>query len=333
MQFQSIILRAGLALLATSLAAADAGAQGPNPRHQWEFDGGARTATLGRPDTDDVVLTLKCTQIGSVETTVHGYAPMDAGTMDVGDEAWATFLHEDTEVPVSGKLHRNVVAGKFDLVIQHDLGSAMMTLLKGSGVAELDRDDRHRSRNGPQRISLKGARQAIDALISACSPSASGAASTRTPTSPVKRWADVPAQDEFVRYATAENYRGKVVLPDFGGRDRGFSMFRTRIGNGMKGGANFAGRLSIIEFGCGAGCLNVVAGDVSTGRIYDFPLGGEDYMSLTLKYRRDSRLVVAYWLDGMRCMSENVEWTGSGFRRHGQRDIGPEDACGPAMRE
>lgn len=46
-------------------------------------------------------------------------------------------------------------------------------------------------------------------------------------------------------------YRGKVRLPDFHGRDRDLSTFRTRIIDSMREGANFAGKYRVVTIGCG----------------------------------------------------------------------------------
>jgi len=132
---------------------------------------------------------------------------------------------------------------------------------------------------------------------------------------------------DFGAFPAASTYSGPVRLPDFKGRDRDWNDYRTRIREGMKGGANFAGKLAVITFGCGTGCRGVAVGDVSTGRVHQFPLGGENNMYLELRYSPNSRLIVAYWEDGDRCMRENLEWTGSGFRQFGGKDIGASEVC------
>ena len=65
------------------------------------------------------------------------------------------------------------------------------------------------------------------------------------------------------------------MMPDFRGRDRAYAMLRTRIRDGAKAGPNFAGYLALVEIGCGAGRRVVRVVDVRTGRVLDFPLGGE----------------------------------------------------------
>jgi hypothetical protein len=90
---------------------------------------------------------------------------------------------------------------------------------------------------------------------------------------------------------------------------------RTRIRQGMKAGANFAGHLALIEIGCGTGCRFVPVVDVRTGRVYDFPLGGEETPSLWLKYRPTSRYVLATWVEEGRCIRAGLIWNGSAFDR------------------
>ena len=66
-------------------------------------------------------------------------------------------------------------------------------------------------------------------------------------------------------------YTGPAKAPDFSSLPNS-SFFRTRIRNGAAEGVNFAGRVAMIEIGCGASCRNVYAADLKTGRIYSFPL-------------------------------------------------------------
>ena len=99
-------------------------------------------------------------------------------------------------------------------------------------------------------------------------------------------------------------------MPDFQGRDRNFNNFRTRIRNGIQEGANFAGRYKVIQFGCGTGCSFVIVGDVSTGRVYNFPHGGEYDQMLRLEYRISSKLIRAWWVPSLedmnRCLHEDL---------------------------
>ena len=119
----------------------------------------------------------------------------------------------------------------------------------------------------------------------------------------------LPDASLFDRFPAGEVYRGVLAMPDFEGRDREFKDFRTRIRNGIREGTNFASRYKVIQFGCGTGCSFVVVADVSTGRVYSFPHGGEYDQMLQLEYRVSSNLVRARWVPNLgnmdRCLQED----------------------------
>jgi clan AA aspartic protease (TIGR02281 family) len=119
----------------------------------------------------------------------------------------------------------------------------------------------------------------------------------------------LPEAGLFDRFSVTEVYRGPSTMPDFEERDRKFKDFRTRIRNGIKEGPNFAGRYKVIQFGCGTGCSFVVVADVSTGRVYSFPHGGEYDQGLQLEYRVSSNLIRARWVPSLenmdRCLQED----------------------------
>ena len=121
----------------------------------------------------------------------------------------------------------------------------------------------------------------------------------------------------FVRYSVSKVYRGPVRFPDFRKRDRAFSEFRTRIREGMRDGTNFAGHYAIVSWGCGTECVDYVIGDVATGRVFGFPLGGENNLELGLDTRPTSLLIVARWISPaesnpnlMNCIRQNFTWNG-----------------------
>src|SRR5215472_1578913 len=107
------------------------------------------------------------------------------------------------------------------------------------------------------------------------------------------------ADQPFDGFPAGSVYRGHPAMPDFQRRDREFKDFRTRIRNGIKEGPNFAGRYKVIQIGCGTGCTFVVVADVSTGRLYSFPRGGENYQMLQLEYRISSNLMRAWWVPNL----------------------------------
>ena len=94
-------------------------------------------------------------------------------------------------------------------------------------------------------------------------------------------------------------------------------LFKTQIREGAKKGSNFAGHYTIIEWGCGAGCVSGAVVDAKTGVVYSLPF---DTISAaeggSLSYQIDSRLLIARG-----CLNENqtscgayyYDWTASRF--------------------
>lgn len=150
-------------------------------------------------------------------------------------------------------------------------------------------------------------------------PAAQGA-----PSAPVT--ATKPKTPDFAAYA-AVPYRGPIGVPDFRGRDRQHASYRTRILASAKAGPNFAGHLALVPIGCGAGCVFVPVVDVKTGRVFDSPLGGEDQLSLVMKYQVTSRLIAARYIADDRCKFEEIVWTGSSFKRSAVKDLGEREVC------
>jgi len=124
----------------------------------------------------------------------------------------------------------------------------------------------------------------------------------------------------FTKYASAPVYHGPVQLPRFKDRDRDFADYRTRIRDGMRQGANFAGHYALIGWGCGTGCQVYVVGDVITGQMFDFLLSGEEFINLRIQAWPDSRLILASWAAetntsgagsrGYNCLSQRLQWNG-----------------------
>src|SRR5215213_2141240 len=128
-------------------------------------------------------------------------------------------------------------------------------------------------------------------------------------------------------YPSPQLYRGPVQLPDFSRRDRPYARLRTRIRDGMRSGPNFAGHMALIEIGCGTGCTVVYAGDVRTGRVFEFPRGGGKNLSLTLHHNVGSRALVAYWIHEERCFREAFLWRGNQFGFLEKSDVGNAEVC------
>jgi hypothetical protein len=108
-------------------------------------------------------------------------------------------------------------------------------------------------------------------------------------------------------------------MPDYTGDQKDYAEFHTRLDEAAKGGVNFAGEVALAQWGCGTQCSAVTAINLRTGKIYDFPLGGEDNLMLDLKFTPTSNLVAANWqsADDSKgqhyCISEWYLWTGTGF--------------------
>ena len=133
---------------------------------------------------------------------------------------------------------------------------------------------------------------------------------------------------DFPDFKAPKIYRGAVHQPNFRGRDRDYADYRTRIRNGLKAGPNFAGKYSLIEFGCGTGgCVMGFVTDLTSGHILPLPVGGEENLYLDLSYRLDSRLISARWVNSGRCTQQKFTITGTQFDASEAKDIGPEDAC------
>jgi len=130
-------------------------------------------------------------------------------------------------------------------------------------------------------------------------------------------------QPIFAKYP-ASPYSGPRTNPDFQGRDRTYADYRSRISEALADGPNFAGRLSLVTFGCGTECVSGFVTDVSTGQVYDLPVGGEDEIQLSLQYVADSSLLRTRWYHqdeqtNRTCVQEDFFWTGSAFQSLGQQ--------------
>jgi hypothetical protein len=103
-------------------------------------------------------------------------------------------------------------------------------------------------------------------------------------------------------------------------------LFRTALRAGAAKGPNFAGHMTIVEWGCGAGCMAWAAVDARTGRVTKSP--DADYVETLhvgggisgVNYRGDSRLLVLAGAPREDRSREGVHsylWTGKGFREIG----------------
>jgi hypothetical protein len=127
-------------------------------------------------------------------------------------------------------------------------------------------------------------------------------------------------------------YRGPAAGPNFKSLS-GSLNYRTRIREGVKDGVNFAGHYALVLFGCGTFCIGGYLIDIRSGRISDFPLGGEENYALSLDYRPNSRLLKARWEADMdkepykpSCVHQEYLLTGTVFKLLRQTKI-PGNEC------
>ncbi|MFU7527510.1 hypothetical protein [Qipengyuania sp. ASV99] len=91
---------------------------------------------------------------------------------------------------------------------------------------------------------------------------------------------------------------------------------RTRLGEAYKAPIDYGGSLTVAQIGCGTGCRIVYALDKSTGRVLDFPLGGEQNPYLWLRYQADSSLIWATWEEAYPaegCIAQPLKLGSRGF--------------------
>lgn len=105
---------------------------------------------------------------------------------------------------------------------------------------------------------------------------------------------------------------------------------RSRIEEAASDGVNFGGVAHLLQFGCGAECSVAMIVDLSTGRVDDFPNGGEDYSQLTLAFSPKSRLIRSTWKstegDVGYCMGQAFVWEYGRVRAIGPQLRSPEPA-------
>ena len=131
------------------------------------------------------------------------------------------------------------------------------------------------------------------------------------------------AQPKFEDYPVAKTHSGKPATAKVERADD--RMFRTRIREGAAKGPNFAGRFTVVQWGCGSGCASTVIVDAGNGTIYHLPaaeLGCTDAMcSMNMLcqteaapwYRLDSELLIVRHCKGDVALTTYLRWTGTKF--------------------
>ncbi|MCM2452218.1 hypothetical protein [Agrobacterium vitis] len=124
-------------------------------------------------------------------------------------------------------------------------------------------------------------------------------------------------------------YAGPQNFPDFNGRDSNFSRYRTGITNAMTGGPTFAGEYSVIQIGCGSSCSFAYVGNSRTGEVFDAPVGGQNNLSLKLKYELKSKLLISQWgdYDTNKCFVQFFSFDDGSWTELIKHEVGTLDAC------
>jgi len=92
----------------------------------------------------------------------------------------------------------------------------------------------------------------------------------------------------FEDYATTDTFRGSVAPVRIETARYG-RMFRTRLRAGARGGPNFAGAFTVVQWGCGSSCLIVSIVDARRGLLSEQTLRTTN----GVQYRGNSRLIIA----------------------------------------
>jgi hypothetical protein len=112
---------------------------------------------------------------------------------------------------------------------------------------------------------------------------------------PIPRFSQYPATVEKPR-VKAINFK---TSPDA-------RSFRTRLGDGLREGVNFAGHYAMVGWGCGTGCISGAIVDTRTGNVYwpeQFNAFGVlytegNYAYPPVEYKKNSRLLVIHGIPG-----------------------------------
>jgi hypothetical protein len=132
--------------------------------------------------------------------------------------------------------------------------------------------------------------------------------------------APVQAQTlDFERYKVPL-YTGPRAQPVFTGEGAKFAHMQTRIREAFAANEIAAGHYIVLQIGCGTGCTWNIVGDVRTGHLIEFPLGGETYQGLTILTDPKSRLFTARW-DFERCTTRTYSLEGTRFVQVGRDEV------------
>ncbi|MBI2688239.1 MAG: hypothetical protein HYX27_18195 [Acidobacteria bacterium] len=134
---------------------------------------------------------------------------------------------------------------------------------------------------------------------------------------------------QFADYPASQAFKGKPAAAKIErAPDR---MFRTRIREAAAAGPNFAGKFTIAQWGCGAGCVHTVIVDASNGALYHLPSAEVPCESANqptcplnvscqsgepFEFKRDSQLLIIHACGkDSKPVHVYLRWTGTKFER------------------
>lgn len=129
---------------------------------------------------------------------------------------------------------------------------------------------------------------------------------------------------DFERYRVPL-YSGPRAQPVLKGPGAQYARLQTRIREAFVANEIAAGHYVVIQTGCGTGCTWNVVGDLRTGQLMDFPLGGEEYQGLSILTDPKSRLFTAKWGFNA-CVTRTYSLEGARFVQLG-RDETEDKGC------
>lgn len=113
----------------------------------------------------------------------------------------------------------------------------------------------------------------------------------------------------FADHPVTERFSGAPSLPDIKSAPE-VKKFTSRIREGARQGPNFAGRYTIVDWGCGADCQSFVIVDAKTGAIHSPSITS----SRGLLFRLDSSLLIVNPVaPGMLVDGKTPDWLVTGF--------------------
>lgn len=123
-----------------------------------------------------------------------------------------------------------------------------------------------------------------------------------------KSSAENPAQPyNYSDYPASNIYTGKPAKLNLASNKMA-SLFKTRLSQGLRDGVNFSGSYTVVEWGCGGGCIGGALVDVRTGKVIDLPNDIQEG-GVYFDYQKNSSLFVVKPMDDGRENGEPPRFT------------------------